>query len=138
MYKGDTGEAESQGQEAAMFRGNARDHRRILGPCEMYKAKVHVGEANMFMGTTKVKLLVIPKAQLLITSMVQLLVISKVQLLVIPKAQGTRCSTYNTGEAKFHGKEVAMIGGIARDHRRILESSDICKAKNAGCGYVQG
>ena len=29
MYKGDTGEAESQGQEVAMFSGIARDHRRI-------------------------------------------------------------------------------------------------------------
>ena len=40
MYKGDTDEAESQGQEVAMFSGIARDHRRTLKSFDILEAKI--------------------------------------------------------------------------------------------------
>ena len=43
---------------------------------------------------------------------------------------GGHLLTFLSIKAKFHVKEVAKIGGIAKDHRWILESFDILKAVN--------
>ena len=94
MYKDDTGEDESQGQEVTMFGGIAKDHREIL-------ESFNILEAETASGLLKRGYQVLPMYK-----------------------------DY-TGKAKSQGHEVDMFGGIAGDHRRILESFDILEAKIA-------